>query len=110
MTKPQRREPTQGHAHQRQQRAEERGDWALTNHALGTARGALRNRAPGLLQGVGPNTIGWGSQSYFNLSSEEACDLVLQSQAGEAPDSQDSESAGKASPNSQEVSTFKIAP
>ena len=27
-----------------------------------------------------------GSQSYFNLSSEEACDLVLQSQAAEAPD------------------------
>ena len=43
------REPTQGHGRQRQQRAEDRGDWALTNHALGTARGALRNRSPGFV-------------------------------------------------------------
>lgn len=107
MTKPQRRDPTQSHGHQRQQRAEEIGDWALTNHALGTARGALRNRGPGLLQGVGPNTIGWGFQSYFNLSSEEACDLVLQSQAGEAPDSQDSESAGKASQIAKKLAPSK---
>lgn len=72
-------------------------------------QGALRNRAPGLLQGVCPDTKGWGSQSYFNLSSEEACDLVLQSQAAEAPDGRDSESAGKASPNSQEVNTLETA-